>query len=449
MAENPLLDIEDIVRGSLTDEDSSSLIEKISQLEPEEIALVLEAMPVEQRVSTWLELHPDDQVAALTYMRVDARENIFKQLDEQQLRTLVEGMEVDDLIELLDELPQRIYTYACSRLDASQRSWLETALTYDDDQCGRYADHDLLIINKNAKVRDGIRMFRKLADDAEYQDALFVIDRTGRYAGLVHATALLGQPSHLPVENFLDKDAPVVTGEMELEQGSDIVSRSGYTALAVVDADDKLLGRLSIGEALENVRRALESQFMHTAGLDEEEDLFAPVFDSAKRRALWLGINLLTAFLAAWTIGLFEATLQQVVALAVLMPIVASMGGIAGSQTLTLMIRGLALEQITPQTYMMLFRKELGVGAINGVLWALVIAVITYFWFGDWIIGGVIGLAIVINIIAAAISGGFIPIWLEKLDIDPALSGSVILTTVTDVVGFFAFLGLGSLFLLA
>ena len=449
MAENPLLDIEDIVRGSFTDEDSSSLIEKISLLEPEEIALVLEAMPVEQRVSTWLGLHPDDQVAALTYMRVDARENIFKQLDEQQLRTLVEGMEVDDLIELLDELPQRIYNYACSRLDASQRSWLETALTYDDDQCGRYADHDLLIINKNAKVRDAIRMFRKLADDAEYQDALFVIDRTGRYAGLVHATALLGQPSHLPVENFLDKEAPVVTGEMELEQGSDIVSRSGYTALAVVDADDKLLGRLSIGEALENVRRALESQFMHTAGLDEEEDLFAPVFDSAKRRALWLGINLLTAFLAAWTIGLFEATLQQVVALAVLMPIVASMGGIAGSQTLTLMIRGLALEQITPQTYMMLFRKELGVGAINGVLWALVIAVTTYFWFGDWIIGGVIGLAIVINIIVAAISGVFIPIWLEKLDIDPALSGSVILTTVTDVIGFFAFLGLGSLFLLA
>ncbi|MBV2128827.1 magnesium transporter [Arsukibacterium indicum] len=449
MAENPLLDIEDIVRGSFTDEDSSSLIEKISQLEPEEIALVLEAMPVEQRVSTWLDLHPDDQVAALTYMRVDARDNIFKQLDEQQLRTLVEGMEVDDLIELLDELPQRIYNYACSRLDASQRSWLETALTYGDDQCGRYADHDLLIINKNAKVRDAIRMFRKLADDSEYQDALFVIDRTGRYAGLVHATALLGQPSHLPVENFLDKDAPLVRGEMELEQGSDIVSRSGYTALAVVDADDKLLGRLSIGEALENVRRALESQFMHTAGLDEEEDLFAPVFDSAKRRALWLGINLLTAFLAAWTIGLFEATLQQVVALAVLMPIVASMGGIAGSQTLTLMIRGLALEQITPQTYLMLFRKELGVGAINGVLWALVIAVITYFWFGDWIIGSVIGLAIVINIIAAAISGVFIPIWLEKLDIDPALSGSVILTTVTDVVGFFAFLGLGSLFLLA
>ena len=448
MAENQPLDIEEIVRDSFDENEAEQLTGKLSQLEPEEIAIALEAMPVEQRVSTWLSLHPDDQIAALTYMRVDARDNIFKQLDEQQLRSLVEGMEVDDLIELLDELPQRIYDYACSRLDESQLRWLDTALGYDEDQCGRYADHDMLIINKNDKVRDGIRLFRQLAEDAEYRDALFVVDRTGRYVGLVHATQLLGLGSHLPVETVIDKDAPLVEGEMDLDQGSDIVSRSGYTALAVVDAEGKLLGRLSIGEALENVRRSLESQFMHTAGLDEEEDLFAPVFNSAKRRALWLGINLLTAFLAAWTIGLFEATLQQVVALAVLMPIVASMGGIAGSQTLTLMIRGLALEQITPKTYMTLLRKELGVGAINGLLWALVIAAITYFWFGDWIIGSVIGMAIVINIVAAAISGVLIPIWLEKLNIDPALSGSVILTTVTDVIGFFAFLGLGSLFLL-
>ena len=448
MAENQPLDIEEIVRDSFNEQDAVLLSDRLSQLEPEEIAIALEAMPVEQRVSTWLGLHPDDQIAALTYMRVDARDNVFKQLDESQLRRLVEGMEVDDLIELLDELPQRIYDYACSRLDASQRRWLDTALGYDEDQCGRYADHDMLIINKNAKVRDAIRLFRQLADDAEYHDALFVVDRTGRYVGLVHATQLLGLGSHLPIETVIDNDAPLVEGEMELDQGSDIVSRSGYTALAVVDTEGKLLGRLSIGEALENVRRSLESQFMHTAGLDEEEDLFAPVFDSAKRRALWLGINLLTAFLAAWTIGLFEATLQQVVALAVLMPIVASMGGIAGSQTLTLIIRGLALEQITAQTYMTLLRKELGVGAINGVLWAIVIAVATYFWFGDWIIGGIIGMAIIINIIVAALSGVLIPIWLEKLDIDPALSGSVILTTVTDVIGFFAFLGLGSLFLL-
>lgn len=449
MVENQHLDLEEIVRDSFDEDEFNQLLTRLTELEPTELALALESMPLEQRLNCWLGLAPEDQIEALTHMRVDARENIFKQLDDAQLKTLVEEMDVDALLELLDELPQRLYDYACSRLDASQRRWLETALTYHEDQCGRYADHDLLILNKNAKVRDAIRLFQNIPADAEYQDTLFVIDRTGRYAGQIQASNLLGRASHLPIEGFIDEDSPVVEGQLDLDQGSEIVARSGYTALAVVDADGKLLGRLSIGEALENVRRSLESQFMHTAGLDEEEDLFAPILISAKRRAVWLGINLLTAFLAAWTIGLFEATLQQVVALAVLMPIVASMGGIAGSQTLTLMIRGLALEQITEQTYMTLLRKEIGVAAINGVLWSIVIAVITYFWFGDWLIGGIIGLAIVINIIIAAISGVYIPRWLDKFNIDPALSGSVILTTVTDVVGFFAFLGLGSLFLLA
>lgn len=448
MVENNQLDIEEIVRDSFDENETEQLAEKLDQLEPEEIAIALEAMPLEQRVSTWLTLEKEQQIAALTYMRVDARSNIFKQLETAQLRELVEEIDVDDLIELLDELPDAIYQYACSRMDQSEKRWLDQALTYDDEQCGRYADHDVLILSKNAKVRDAVRLFKKLTEDAEYQEALFVVDRTGRYVGLLQGIRLLGQPNHMPVVEFIDAEAPVVQGDMGLDEGSDLVARSGYSALAVVDSEGKLLGRLSIGEALENVRRSLEGQFMHTAGLDEEEDLFAPIINSAKRRALWLGINLLTAFLAAWTIGLFEATLQQVVALAVLMPIVASMGGIAGSQTLTLIIRGLALGQITPQTYWTLMRKELSIGAINGVLWALVIAGITYLWFGDWIIASVISFAIVINICVAAFSGVVIPVWLEKMKIDPALSGSVILTTVTDVIGFFAFLGLGSLFLL-
>jgi magnesium transporter len=448
MADSQQLDIDEIVRDSFNLEDAIQLTNKLSQLEPEEVAIALEAMPLEQRVSAWLSLPPEEQIAALTFMRVDPRDNVFKQLTEQQLKTLVEEMDVDDLIELLDELPPEIYDYACSRLDVSQRRWLDTALTYDDEQCGRFADHDMLIINKNAKVRDALRLFRQLAADIEYHEALFVVDRHGCYVGLVHATQLLGLNEHQPIDGIIDLNAPWIEGEIALEQASDMVSRSGYNALAVVDKSNKLLGRLSISKAFDIVRRNLENKFMLTAGLDEDEDLFSPVIASAKRRALWLGINLLTAFLAAWTIGLFEATLHKVVALAVLMPIVASMGGIAGSQTLTLIIRGLAMEQITPSTYMALLRKELGVGALNGILWALVIALVTYFWFGDWVIGSIIGLAIVINIIIAALSGVLIPIWLKKLNIDPALSGSVILTTVTDVIGFFAFLGLGSLFLL-
>jgi len=448
MAENQLLDIKEIVRDSFDEQEVEQLGVKLSQLEPEEIAVALEAMPLEQRISTWQSLLPEEQIHALSYMRDDARENIFKQLEAPELSVLVERMDVDDLIEMLDELPAEVYQEACSKLDATDKEWLATALAYTDEQCGRYADHDVLTIRNNSKIRDAIRLFKKLNEDAEYHDALMVVDRTGRYVGMLLSISLLGQPSHLPIVEFIDDEAPIVDGEMDLDQGSDIVARSGYTALAVIDEEGKLLGRLSIGEALENVRRSLEGQFMHTAGLDETEDLFAPVMNSAKRRAIWLGINLLTAFLASWTIGLFEATLQQVVALAVLMPIVASMGGIAGSQTLTLIIRGLALGQITPKTYWTLLRKELGVALINGLLWATVIAVVTYFWFNDMIIGTVIGLAIVINILVAAASGVMIPVLLEKVKIDPALSGSVILTTITDVIGFFVFLGLGSILLL-
>jgi len=449
MVENQHLDLEEIVRDSFDEDEFNQLLTRLMELEPAELALALESMPLEQRLNCWQGLAPAEQIDALTHMRVDARENIFKQLDDAQLKTLVEDMDVDALLELLDELPQRLYDYACSRLDASQRRWLETALTYDEDQCGRYADHDLLILNKNAKVRDAIRLFQSVTDDAEYQDTLFVIDRTGRYAGQIQAYSLLGRASHLPIESFIDDESPVVDGQLDLDQGSDIVARSGYTALAVVDNDGKLLGRLSIGEALENVRRSLESQFMHTAGLDEEEDLFAPVLISAKRRALWLGVNLITAFLAANTIGLFEATLEQVVALAVLMPIVASMGGIAGSQTLTLIIRGLALEQITPQTHMLLLRKAVAISALNGLLWGSLIAVLTLVWFNSWIICAVIGLAVLINIIVSAFAGVLVPIWMKKVHIDPALAGSVVLTAITDMTGFFVFLGLGSLFLLA
>lgn len=448
MADSQLLDIEEIVRDSFDEQEAEQLSEKLSQLEPEEIAVALEAMPLEQRLATWQSLQPQEQIDALSYMRDDARQNVLRQLPANDLQALVNHLDVDDLIELLDELPDAVYQAACARLDHDEKAWLATALTYQDDQCGRYADHDVLTIRNNAKVRDAVRLFRKLNEDAEYQDALMVVDRTGRYVGQLHGTRLLGEPSHLPVFELVDDAAPAVEGKMDLDTGSDLVARSGYTALAVIDDEGKLLGRLSIGEALDNLRRSLEGQFMHTAGLDENEDLFAPIWQSAKSRAVWLGINLLTAFLAAWTIGLFEATLQQQVALAVLMPIVASMGGIAGSQTLTLIIRGLALQQITPQTYWTLMRKELGVGLINGLLWAIVICLVTYGWFGDWIIGGVIAMAIVINILVAAFSGVLIPVWLDKAKIDPALSGSVILTTVTDVIGFFVFLGLGSLLLL-
>jgi magnesium transporter len=213
----------------------------------------------------------------------------------------------------------------------------------------------------------------------------------------------------------------------------------------VVDAGGKLLGRITIDDVVDIIREEGEHQFMGQAGLSEEEDMFAPVLTSARRRALWLGVNLLTAFLASWVIGQFEATLDKVVALAVLMPIVASMGGIAGSQTLTLAIRGIALGQLTRKNARQLMLKELAVGAINGVIWAGVVALVAGVWFSSLQIAGLIGVAIVINLLFAAFSGALLPLLLERFGIDPALAGGVLLTTVTDVVGFFAFLGLAAL----
>jgi magnesium transporter len=216
----------------------------------------------------------------------------------------------------------------------------------------------------------------------------------------------------------------------------------------VVDEAGRLLGRITIDDVVDVIREESERSLMQMAGLDEEDDMFAPVVASARRRAVWLGINLLTAFLAAWVIGLFEGTLEKIVALAVLMPIVASMGGIAGSQTLTLVIRGLALGRVESGNARLLLGKELGIGVLNGIIWAVVVAALAVLWFGDWKIGGIIAAAILLNLLCAALAGVAIPLVMRRLNIDPALAGGVVLTTVTDVVGFLSFLGLATLLLL-
>ncbi|MFT4994895.1 MAG: magnesium transporter, partial [Paraglaciecola sp.] len=251
-----------------------------------------------------------------------------------------------------------------------------------------------------------------------------------------------------PLVDLSEEDFEVIKAGEELTPAALMLQRSGFASLPAVDENNKLLGRLEISTASELVNEFYERQVMASAGMDEDEDLFSTVRKSAKNRALWLGINLLTAFLASAFIGIFEGTLQQVVALAVLMPVVASMGGIAGSQTLTLMIRGLALGQVTTANLNALFRKEIKVGALNGVVWAIVIGVVAYLWFADAWLGIVISVAILLNILAAAAAGVVIPVILNKLKIDPALSGSVILTTVTDIIGFVSFLGLGTIFLI-
>jgi len=420
--------------------------EAVIGLESSELAFLLESLPLPERLERWQQVPEEYRVDVLVSMRSEPRQTIFATFGDEQLQALLSNLHAEDLIELAETLPDSVVDTALQSMDAMQRQHYQRSAQYDDYQIGRYVDHELIILPKTARVRDAMRLIKKSLP--EYTDSLYLIQRNGDYAGTVAIQKLYSAFAEQLLMELSIEDPITISADIYLTDATEKVEHSGLAALPVIDDNNKLLGRITLRQAIEITREDYESQLMATAGLNEDEDLFAPVFRSSKRRATWLGINLLTAFLASWAIGLFEATLQQVVALAVLMPIVASMGGIAGSQTLTLIIRGIALGQISKGNMSPLLIKEVSVGALNGVLWAIVIGAITSFWFDSINIGLVIAAAIVLNIVAAAFSGVLVPIVLDKLDIDPALSGSVILTTVTDVVGFVAFLGLGTLFLL-
>ncbi|MEC7823179.1 MAG: magnesium transporter [Pseudomonadota bacterium] len=437
--------IEEIVADNGND-DLQSVAESLLPAEHVEIATLLESLPVEERLSLWEALPDDRKIDVLVEMRSDPREVLISATEDDQWSKILTGIDAEDLLELMDSLPAKLMELAFQALDDQQQGYFRDATQFPDEQIGHWISHDVLAMPLNAKVRDGLRRIRR--NVPQHCDTIFLINRSGQFSAAVKLTKVFGAPEHLPLVELTEEFIPVIKGSDDSTTASLQVQRSGFSALPVVDDTNKLLGRVDILSASELVNENYERQVMATAGMDEDEDLFAPVAKSARSRALWLGINLLTAFLASWFIGLFEATLQQVVALAVLMPVVASMGGIAGSQTLTLIVRGLALGQVTGANLKALMTKELKVGGVNGVIWALVIGIVAFFWFSDPLLGLVICLAIFMNILAAALAGVLLPVVLDKLKIDPALSGSVILTTVTDIVGFVAFLGLGSLFLL-
>jgi len=413
---------------------------------PANLALLLESLPLAARLEAWEKLSESAKVPVLVEMRSDASQAIIQTLDDVHLLALFTGIGADTLLELQDVLPDRLIEDVLVRMDEEQNQRFSTAQQFDDKEVGHWCDHQPLVVPGKTKIKVVTRLLRRKTP--AYCNTVFLVDSRGNWEGVVRLNNLFDADPLLRILELAENDFPTLNGKDDIYVAADRVAQSEESALPVISDSGLLIGRLDIGTAYKLQSEREESKLMASAGLDENEDLFSPVRKSAKNRAIWLGINLLTAFLASGFISMFEATLQQVVALAVLMPVVASMGGIAGSQTLTLIVRGLALGQISSANLKPLLTKEFKVGALNGILWAIVIGLITGFWFNSMMLGVVIGLAIVTNIISAALAGIFIPVILDKLKIDPALSGSVILTTVTDVVGFVAFLGLGTIFLL-
>ena len=332
-------------------------------------------------------------------------------------------------------------------MDQQDRDRVSRVLEFPEDTASGLMNTDTVTVRPDVPLEAVLRYLRMRGELPEPTDRLFVVDRNDRYLGALPVTRLLTADPESTVSAQMDPEAAPIPPEMPAGEVAALFESRDLLSTAVVSADGRLLGRITVDDVVDVVREQAEHASLAAAGLEDEEDVFAGVRKSARRRALWLGINLVTALFASWVVGLFEATIEKVVALAVLMPVVASMGGIAGTQTVTLIIRAIAVGQVQPSNARWLFFKELGVGALNGLAWAAVIAVATWSWFGTWDVAGVIFVAIVINLIFAAMAGVLIPLTLKRLRIDPALAGGVILTTVTDVVGFAALLGLGSIFL--
>lgn len=419
----------------------------INALHPAEIAGLLESLPPPQRELAWELVDPELDGEVLVELGEDVRAELMRDMETHEIVAAAEGLDVDDLADLLADLPEAVTRQVLRSMDQQDRVRLTAVLGYPEDSAGGLMNTDTVSVRPDVTVGVVLRYLRMRGELPQRTDCLFVVDRHDHYLGVLPLTRLLTADEDAEVADVMDREVGGIPASTPAAEVARLFEDRDLVSAAVVDDDRRLLGRVTVDDVVDVVREQAEHPMLAAAGLEDEEDIFAGVRRSARRRSLWLGINLMTAFLAAWVVGLFEATIGQVVALAVLMPVVASMGGIAGTQTVTLIIRGIALGQVQPANARWIFFKELGVAALNGLLWATVIAAATWFWFDAWEIAAVIFAAILINLAAAAVAGVLIPLSLKRLRIDPALAGGVILTTVTDVVGFAALLGLGTLFL--
>ncbi|MEZ5525202.1 MAG: magnesium transporter [Pseudomonadales bacterium] len=416
------------------------------QLQPVEIAHLLESSPPKERRILWELIDRELGGEVLQNLSEEVSSDILNRMDPQELAEATSGLETDDTADLLQQLPDDVIQEVLRSMDSQNRARLETVLSYPDDTAGGLMNTDAVTVRPDITVDVVLRYLRMHPEIPKMTDNLPVVDRAGKVLGLLPTATILVSDLSAVVEDVMEKEFFSIHADAPDEEVTQLFERHDLVSAPVVDSQGLLLGRITIDDVVDVIIEDADHSFMGRAGLDEDEDTFAPILKTTRRRSLWLFINLLTAFTASYVIGLFENTLDKVVALAILMPIVASMGGIAGSQTLTLIIRGIALGHVSDKNTNWLLRRELIVGLLNGLLLSLIIAIIAAWWFNDAMIGVVIALAVVINLVFAALSGVSLPIFLRKANIDPAIAGSVVLTTVTDVVGYVAFLGLATLF---
>lgn len=420
----------------------------VNTLSPAEIGNLLESLPPGKREVVWGLVDPEDDGEVLVHVGEEVRESLLADMDPDEIVAAVEDLDIDDLADLVEDLPDTVIDEVLKSMDRENRERLEQVLSYDEDTAGRLMNPDVVTVRADTTVDVVLRYLRLRGELPEHTDHLYVVSRRHQYLGRIALQALLTHEANTPINQLLDDEQPAI----DVSESSDEVARQfsdhDWISAPVVDDNNILLGRITIDDVVDIIREQAEHQALSAAGLDEDEDLFSPVRRAFRRRLIWLSVNLGTAFLAASVVGRFEGTIEKIVALAVLMPIVAGMGGNAGTQVFALMVRGLALGQIGRSNVPTLVWKEVRVALINGVALGLLLGAIVWLWYRDIKLSAVIATALTINLCSAALAGVFVPVTLKRMGFDPALAGGVILTTVTDVMGFLSFLGLATLILL-
>ncbi len=420
----------------------------LSNLHAGEIANLLEALPIPERRIVWKLTDVALEGDILLEVSEDVRENLIELTRDDELLLATEGMEIDDLAALIDPLPDTVTRQLLAGMDSQSRRRLEQVLSYDADTAGGLMNPDVLTLRTNITLDVAIRYIKMKKTLPQHTDNLIVVDYSNRYSGVVSIGDLITCDKDTLIVDLTSTEATAIPVSMPASEVVALFEDRDLVSAAVVDTDNKVVGRITVDDVLDVLRKEPRQERIGFSGASGEEDLYAPVLSSARKRASWLGVNLLTAFIAAWFISLFEDTLQQIIILAVLVPVVASMGGIAGIQTLMITIRGLATKRLNEGNPTMLLLKEASVGSLNGVIWAIIVASITILWVDDIGVGIIIAVAIIVNLICAAGAGVIIPIVLKKFGVDPALASSVVLTTITDIVGVVVFLGLATVFLI-
>ena len=415
------------------------------QTPPCDIALLLESSPPAGRKVLWRLTDSEMQGEILDELNEDAKTSILKLMDTESLVAATEGLDTDDLANILRSLPDSIYQEVITQMDTQDRQRLETAMAYPEDTAGSIMDTDTITLRPDVTVDVILRYIRLRGELPEATDTLYVVDKDDRLIGDVPLAMLLTTDPNSVIRTIMDREAETLPANMDTSEVAKLFERHDWISAPVLDESGKLLGRITIDDVVDIIRENAEHDMMGMAGMDDDEDTFAPVIQSTKRRTLWLGVNLIAALTAASVSNMFEATLEQLATLAILMTIVPSMGGIAGNQTLALVIRGMAVGHINDENSRWLIGKEAMVGALNGAIWAISIAIIVSLWKGDPSLGLIIGGAMFINMAMGGLAGVVIPLVMKKYNIDPALAGGMALTTVTDVVGLFAFLGMATL----